>query len=174
MLDILIVIILVLFVARSIRGGMKGELYGTIGWLVAIVISLAMTDPVSAILGSSFPQLADISPYLSFIVLLIFVRAFIQWLVKLIPEKTSGPLRAVLLVASSALGFFKGLFFISVFFLVLTRTSIQANIEQYTSQSRLYPNVKQFSVEVVQLVTEHVPNIRGIMDRLGERRTRAA
>ncbi len=169
-LDVLIVIILVLFVARSIRGGMDGELFGTMGWLTAIVISMAMTDPVAEILASSFPEVAEVSPYLSFIVLLTLVRLFIRWLVKLVPEEKKGPFSILLRLASAGLGFFKGLFFTSVLFLVLTRTPVQANIEQYTTDSRLYSNVKQFSVQVVHVVTENVPNIEALMERISERR----
>lgn len=174
MIDILIVILLVLFVARSLRGGLNGELYGTMGWLAAILISLTMTETLESILAESFPQLEAISPYLSFILILIFIRALTVWVVKLVEGLEKGPAAVITRVVSSVLGFFKGMFFISVFLLIVTRTTIQANIESYTESSILYPFVKPFSIQVVHTVTEHVPNVETILQNLSERRTQGA
>ena len=119
------------------------------------------------IINQYVPQLNQLSPYLSFIIIVTVLRLLFGAIVKLIPDALSGPISVVLKIVATIFGFLKGAFFISVVLLLLTKTDVQAMIDQYADGSVFYPPLLNFSKQIVELTTEHVPNLEKILEKLG-------
>lgn len=166
LVDIVIILILALFCVRSLRTSVASELTGAIGWFVAILAAIGFSDPVGALFAKSVPSLKELSPYLSFLAIVIILRLLFGFLGKLIPEEPKGAVNIILKIIAAAFGFFKGAFFISVILLMISTSSLQSKVDQYTGSSFVYPHIKVFSLKVVTVITEHVPNVEALLKRL--------
>ena len=165
--DLVLVIILFLFCVRSFRAGIRGELLGAIGWLVAIVAAIGSSESIGNLLSKNWQQLAELSPYLSFIIIVAVLRLFFLGIVKLLPETVKGLGGVILNLTASALGFFKGAFFISVVLLLLSGRGLQSSLDKYTQDAILYPHIKDFARQVVLITTDKIPNVKDVLDALG-------
>ena len=146
---------------------MAGELMGAFGWIVAIVAAIGLSEPIGNMISTYLKQFQELSPYLSFFIIVILLRLLFMGIVKLIPDVLKGPMSIVLNIAASAFGFFKGAFFTSVVLLLLSRTSVQSTIDKYAQGGVLYPHIKDFSKQVVEISTEKIPNVKDVLQALG-------
>ena len=167
LVDLGIVVILALFIVRSLRSSLASELTGAIGWLVAILAAIGFSDPIGNLLATYVPSFKELTPYLSFLAIVILLRLLFGFFGKLIPEEPKGPVAIILKVVAALFGFFKGAFFISVVLLLIsTSSSLQSTLDGYTGSSLIYPHIKTFSLSVVSAVTEYVPNVEALLKRL--------
>ena len=164
-LDLIIVLILVLFCVRSFRGGIRGELLGAVGWIIAVFIAIGLSKTLGSMITAKLPQFSVISSTVAFIAVLIGLRLVIGWMVKLFPESSKGFSGVLLNVTSVAAGFFKGAFFTSVFLLLLSQTAFLTQMDSQVSSSTLYGPLTAFSKQVVRVATEKVPNVKSVLDR---------
>ncbi|MBN1480965.1 CvpA family protein [candidate division KSB1 bacterium] len=164
--DLVIVIVLVLFCVRSFKAGVKGELLGAIGWIVAVIAAIGLCTPIGDVLSDKLPQIAQLSPYVSFLIIVIFFRLLIMGLIKLIPEAPKGATAVIFNILAGVLGFFKGAFFLSVVLLLISTTDFQPTIESYAEGGAVYAQIKDFAVYVVNFVVEKVPNVETILHGL--------
>ena len=165
-IDLVIVVILLLFCVRSYRAGMTGELMGAMGWIVAIVAAIGFSEPIGNMMSDKFEQFRELGPYVSFLIIVLILRLLFMAIVKLIPDSFKGPTAIILNIFASALGFFKGAFFVSVVLLLLSRTNVQPTIENYAQGGVLYPHLRDFSIDVVVFSTEKIPNVEAILQAL--------
>jgi len=164
-LDLVIVLVLVLFCVRSFRGGLQGELLGVVGWLLAILVAISSNTMIGDAIASRVPQLAAISYLVAFALVLIGIRFAIGAMVKAFPESSKGAMPVVSRILAVAAGFFKGAFFISVFLLLLSQSSMQAKLEKQIGESTLYHPLADFSRQVVRIIVDKVPNVKNILDK---------
>lgn len=164
--DLIIVIILFFFCIRSYRAGVQGELMGAIGWLIALVVAIGFSESIGNMLFKNAAGFKDLSPYLTFILIIGAMRLLFMGIVKFLPE-TKGGMGVLLNVTASALGFFKGAFFLSVILLLLSRTDLQSAMDKYTQDAVLYPHIKDFSRQVVKRTSERIPNVKDVLEALG-------
>ncbi|MBN1559270.1 CvpA family protein [candidate division KSB1 bacterium] len=166
-IDLVIVIILFLFCVRSFRAGMRGELLGAIGWLLAIVAAIGSSEAIGNLIAKNWRQFADLGPYLSFIIVLAVLRLLLLGIIKLLPETLKGAGGTFLNLSASAIGFFKGAFFTSVILLLMPRMGLQSALDKYTQDAILYPHIKEFARQVVLITIEKIPNVKDVLDALG-------
>ena len=167
LVDLGIILILALFIVRSLRSPLASELTGAIGWLFAILAAIGFSDPIGNMLATYVPSFKELTPYLSFLAIVIILRLLLGFLGKLVPEEPKGAVGAILKVIAALFGFFKGAFFISVVLLMISTSSgLQSKVDGYTGSSFVYPHIKTFSLSVVNAVTEHVPNVEALLKRL--------
>lgn len=167
LVDVVIIVILALFCVRSLRAGIANELTGAMGWFMAILAAIGFSDPIGAALAQYIPSMAELTPYLSFLVILILLRLLFGFLGKLVPAEPKGFVVVLLNISAGAFGFFKGAFFVSVILLMISTSSLQTKVDAYTGSSLVYPHIKLFSLKVVDTITEHVPNVEALLRRLG-------
>ncbi|MBN1465305.1 CvpA family protein [candidate division KSB1 bacterium] len=165
--DLIIVVILFFFCIRSFRAGIRGELLGAIGWLIAIIVAIGFSESIGGMLFKQSEGLGELGPYLSFILIIGVMRLLFMGIVKFLPETLKGAMGVLLNVAASALGFFKGAFFMSVILLLLSRTDLDSAMNKYTQDAMLYPHIKDFSRQVVHLTSEKIPNVKDVLEALG-------
>lgn len=161
-----ILFFLFLFAFRSYRERLSGEIAGAGGWILTILLAFALTDIAAAILNQFFKSsdLKTISSYLAFLLVLVGVRALLMWAAQILPSDKSG------LIANGIpilFGLFKGAFFISVFLLMISSTTLQSRIKSYGSGAVIYPRIINFAPLVVRSIIHTVPNVDSMMRRLG-------
>lgn len=165
-LDGAILFFLFLFAFRSYRERLPGEIAGASGWILTVLLAFALTDIAAAILNQFFKSsdLKTISSYLAFLLVLVGVRALLTWAAQALPGDKGG------LIANGIpilFGLFKGAFFISVVFLMISSTSLQSQVKSYGSGAVVYPRILNFAPFVVRSITRNVPNVDSMMRRLG-------
>lgn len=173
-LDLSIVLVLVLFCVRSFRGGLQGELLGAVGWLLAILVAVSFSDRIGDAIAGKVPQLAAVSFFVAFTIVLIGIRFAVGAIVKSFPENSKGVMSVLSMIIAVAAGFFKGAFFTSVFLLLMSQSSMQAKLEKQISESTLYHPLADFSKQVVRIVTDKVPNVKNILDKTTGRKEKNA
>jgi len=167
-LDVIIGFTLLLFAYRSYRGGLQGEIYGAMGWLLTILLAIALSDPVASIITqiSPRPELAKISQYLAFLIVILLTRALSSWIVRIIPNAQQGKPGLIMTLLAIASGAFKGAFIVSVILLFISRSSLHGSLEAKSSGSMLYAPTLKFSNSVVKFILRAVPDVDQILQRL--------
>lgn len=167
-LDVIIGFTVLIFVYRSYRGGLSGEVYGAMGWLLTILIAISLSDPVASVINqvSTRPELEKISQYLAFLIVVLLMRALASWIIRIIPNAQQGKPGLIMTLLAILSGALKGAFIISVTLLFLSRSSLHSSLEANSSESRLYAPILGFSNSVVQFVIKIVPDVDQILKRL--------
>ena len=75
--DLVIIIGLIFFVYWGLRKGFKAEMLGFTGWIIALLIGLALADKASSLLGNKIPSIQKVSWILAFFAIIILVRLFL-------------------------------------------------------------------------------------------------
>lgn len=157
-IDIVIIIGLVFFVYWGLKKGFRAEMLGFTGWLIALLIGLALADKASALLGSKVPPLQKASWILAFFAIVILVRLFLFIVFRggAKSEAASAPSKLDRF-SGAVIGFIEGAFVISVLLIAIALLPIKGNLKQYESRSLFYPHLKDFSVYIVETVAKYVP-----------------
>lgn len=156
--DLVIIIGLIFFVYWGLRKGFKAEMLGFTGWIVALLIGLALADKASSLLGSKVPSIQKVSWILSFFAIIILVRLSLLLVFQRKAKAETASVPSKLDRFSGAvLGFLEGAFVISVLLIAIAILPIKGNLKQYETRSLLYPHLKNFSVYIVETVAKYVP-----------------
>ncbi len=156
--DLVIIIGLIFFVYWGLRKGFKAEMLGFTGWIVALLIGLALADKASSLLGNKVPSIQKVSWILSFFAIIILGRLFLLLLFhrKQKSETAISPSKLDRF-SGAVLGFLEGAFVISVLLIAIAILPIKGNLKQYENRSLLYPHLKDFSVYIVETVAKYIP-----------------
>jgi len=129
---------------------------------------------IGGAIANKAPQIASISLFVAFTIVLIGIRFTIGAIVKAFPENSKGAMVALSRIIAVAAGFFKGAFFTSVFLLLLSHSSMQIKLENQIGESTLYRPLADFSKQVVRVVTEKVPNVKKVLDKSAAKKEKIA
>lgn len=171
-LDVAIIVILILFGLRSYRNGLGGELLGTIGWIITILIALRFSSQLGDYLSNQFPQIHTLSSYLSFVIILVIIRLLLIGSARLIHEDRKGAFNFIFRLTSTAFGFIKGAFFSSIILLLLSISSIQPNVDKLAKNSKTYFSMKIFAIKTVDIIIDIAPEVYSIYVDLAEKSDR--
>ena len=133
---------------------------------VAIIAAIGFSEPLGNLIADKAPSFRELGPYISFLVMILILRLLFSFLIKLLPDESKGFIGVAVNISAVALGFLKGLFFVSVILLLLSTKGFASTFEPYTKDSLLLPHLKSFAIFVVDFITENVPNVEGLLDRL--------
>ncbi|NIA30163.1 MAG: hypothetical protein GWP06_09660 [Actinobacteria bacterium] len=156
--DLVIIIGLIFFVYWGLRKGFKAEMLGFTGWIIALLIGLALADKASSLLGNKIPSIQKVSWILAFFAIIILVRLFLLLIFqRKAKSETASPPSKLDRFGGAVLGFLEGAFVISVLLIAIAILPIKGNLKQYENRSLLYPHLKDFSVYIVETVAKYVP-----------------
>jgi uncharacterized membrane protein required for colicin V production len=152
---------LIFFTYIGARKGIVDELMGWTGWVVALLIALAACDIPAAFLKKEFRWLKDFSTLIAISAILLLVRIFIQVVADKLTNMMKNEQESMAnYIGGSILGFFKGLFILSVLVLTIAILPFKSKIKNLENGSVLFNHVGKFSVYIVQTVAKHVPKTR--------------
>lgn len=167
-IDILILLVVFTFAMRSYATGLRGELLGVTGWFMTFLLAFVLNDRFAEALESIIRKNAfsTISNYFSFLFLVVFLRLVIT-MTALAATENGKPKGGLLFNTVAVIaGMFRGLFFLSVFFLAVYLSPMQPKMNAMAQGSRLYPYAKEFSRKVVKGVVRYVPSLDEAMKQL--------
>ncbi len=156
--DLVIIIALIFFVYWGLRKGFNAEMLGFTGWIIALLIGLALADKASSLLDNKVPSIQKVSWVLSFFALIIAVRiVLLLFFQKKTKSGTTRPPSNLDRFSGAVLGFLQGAFVISVLLIAIAILPIKGNLKKFENHSLLYPHLKNFSVYIVEAIGKHVP-----------------
>ena len=170
MFDFILIVALIFFVYKGIRRGFFEDLLGFTGWLITILLALAVGDVVAGKLYQRFPALGTIVYGIAYFLVILGTRIgltiFVGFLQRLFKEPLQQRFNSIL---GAGIGFFKGLFFISVLALAFSVLPVSPRLHALAADSSLTPHVKKFSVAIVLTVARRVPKTRQIVESIMNR-----
>jgi|GEM_PF-886028 len=164
-LDIAIIAFLILAIVWSIRHGFAGELRGSTGWIITLLISLRFGAFLGDVLAPKLGEVAHLSTYVGFIVLVLVLRFIFSAISRIFENNDFGLIDRFF---SGLVGFVKGAFLLSIILLVLSTSTFQQKAQKYIKHSVTYPYVHDFSIRMVDVVTRFVPQIDSLYESLVE------
>ena len=168
--DIVIIIMLIFFTYFGARRGLVDELLGLTGWILALLVALALCDFPAKLIHEKVPQLGILSTLISIVFILILTRVFIQVIANGLDNSMGKNKKSFgNTFGGSILGFIQGLFFLSVIILTITVFPFNQSIKGIEKGSVLYSHVQVFSVYVVKTIAKYIPNTESAVKKVVQR-----
>ena len=162
-LDAGIIILLLLFIALSIKRGFAAELRGFTGWVIIILISLRFGALVGDYFSKHIESISTVSSYVGFIVLVIILKLIFTAAAQMFE---SNDLALIDKLFSAITGLISGALLLSIVFIILSSTPVQKKVQPYVEKSVTYPYLYGFSTEFVNVLTRFVPQLDTLYERM--------
>ncbi len=164
-LDIAIIAGLTLFVYFGAKKGGARELSGVMGWVVALLVAARGAGFLAALLSKKVTSLTGtVALIVSFVVILLAVRTLFVMPAKFFEKSDTTKINQVDRFIGAVIGFVKGAFVISVLILLFHMIPFNETVKRYQSNSVLFTHMHSFSVGVVNLVFDYVPQIQSPLE----------
>lgn len=165
-LDFLILLALAIGVVRGVWTGAVHQIISILGVVLAVILAIELMRPVGELIGSAlgisdalWPAVGILAVFVVIQIIAFFATRMIESLIKILRLTVAN--RAV----GGAVGLGKAALLLSVLFVVLAFFDVPQ--EEDRRRSALYPYVAGVLPESWDYVSEHLPLIRSLSERIG-------
>lgn len=167
MLDLFIVVVLAIGVARGFATGAVRQAASILGLVVSVVLAVQLMGAVGRVAAASLGISDRVAPLVGFVLVLLVVQIAMFALVRMI-ESVLGALKLSVInrAAGGVIGAAKAALFLSVLFLVMGYFRLPG--PESRSASSLYPPVAAFLPVAWDAVAQAFPRVEGLSRRFGD------
>lgn len=162
-LDLLIIAVLAGGMIRGVSTGVIRQVAGFVGFILAIILSAKLMDPVGGLVAASLGLSPRIAPVAGFVVVFLAIEVGLFVLIRTV-EAIVGALRLSALnrVLGGALGVLKAALFLSILFLFLGYLDVPAGDTK--AESALYRPVATVLPQAWDAVGDLLPELRRLAE----------
>lgn len=167
-LDILILLALGIGVVRGFMTGAVRQIVSFFGILIAIILAVQLMNPVGRMIGTALGASDALYPAIGLLAVFLLVQIVLFFVVRAVESAVKTfRLSTVNRMLGGAAGLAKAALILSLFFLGLAHFNIPE--EDNRQNSVLYDPVASALPATWDYVAEHLPRIKSLSDRLGEK-----